>query len=57
MPSIELTKEQADELMEVLLDQIVYLTNKASTADPVEKIVCETLCHTLSEIHHLLEIA
>lgn len=57
MPKIELTQEQADELSSVLLDQIQYLTDKLVKADPVETIECQYLRHTLSEIHHLLEIA
>jgi hypothetical protein len=57
MPTIELTQEQADELMSVLLDQIQYLTEKGRKSDPVEEIECQHLRHTLSEIHHLLEIA
>jgi hypothetical protein len=57
MPTIELTDEQANELMSVLLDQIQYLTEKIAKADPVEVVECQYLRHTLSEIHHLLEIA
>ena len=56
MPTIELTEEQANELMSVLLDQVQYLTEKIAKADPVEVTVCQYLRHTLSEIHHLLEI-
>lgn len=57
MPTIELTQEQADDLMSVLLDQIQYLTEKMAKADPVTEFECRHLRHTLSEIHHLLEIA
>lgn len=57
MPTIDLTEEQANELMSVLLDQIQYLTEKIAKADPVEVVECQYLRHTLSEIHHLLEIA
>ena len=57
MPTIELTEEQANELMSVLLDQIQYLTEKIAKADPVEMFEFQYLRHTLSEIHHLLEIA
>jgi len=57
MLTIELSHQQADELMSVLLDQIQYLTEKMTKADPVEEMECQCLRHTLSEIHHLLEIA
>ena len=57
MPTIELTQEQADELMDLLMDQVVYLTGEISRADPVEKVELQRRRRVLSEIEHLLEIA
>jgi hypothetical protein len=57
MPTIELTDEQANELMDELLDRIVYMTGEINRADPVEKIELQHKRHVLSEIHYLLEIA
>ena len=57
MPTIELTKEQADELMDLLLDRVRDLTDQTRTADPVELVELQHRRHVLSEIEHLLEIA
>lgn len=57
MPKIELTQEQADELMDLLLDKVQKLTEKMPTADPVTDMECAYRRHVYSDILHLLEIA
>jgi hypothetical protein len=59
MPTIELTDEQAEELMDVLVYESDRLTFAVKDADPSDEDAIATR-HTvsvLSDILHLLEIA
>lgn len=57
MPTIDLTKEQAEELRDLLEDRITYLTGEISRADPVEEVALENQRCSLADILELLEIA
>lgn len=57
MPTIELTQEQADELMDLLLGEIILITAELPKVDPVHEVELQHRRHVLSEIAHLLEIA
>jgi hypothetical protein len=57
MPSIELTDEQAQSLIELVEDRMSYLNSEISRADPVEELDLKHQASELSYILELLEIA
>jgi len=57
MPTIELTEEQADELLDTLQARIDELDETIRREDPVDAIGLLHLRERLQEILHLLEIA
>jgi hypothetical protein len=57
MPSIELTDEQAQSLIELVEDRMSYLNGEISRADPVEELDLKHQASELSDILELLEIA
>jgi|694.fasta_scaffold91814_4 hypothetical protein len=57
MPTIELTDEQADELLDTLQARIDELDETIRREDPVDAIGLLHLRERLQEILHLLEIA
>ena len=57
MPTIELTDEQAQSLIELVEDRMSYLNGEISRADPVEELDLKHQASELSDILELLEIA